>query len=31
MEGKDKYLEYIKGKFESIRKGNSHVHIGFHV
>ena len=25
MEGKDKYLEYIKGKFESIRKGNNPV------
>ena len=25
MEGKEKYLEYIKGKFESIRKGNNPV------
>ena len=25
MEGKDKYLEYINGKFESIRKGNNPV------
>lgn len=25
MEGKDKYLEYIKGKFESIKKGNNPV------
>ena len=25
MEGKDKYLEYIKGKFESIRKGKNPV------
>ena len=25
MEGKDKYLEYIKGKFESIRKGSNPV------